>query len=267
MLVVMLTAGSAAANERHFTYTYESATLACGAAELEVWATNRVGREDRYNRFDNRLELEVGITDRLLTAFYLNTAAIVADVEGVTEKEFEFSGVSSEWKGKLSDSYADALGSALYGEISYGPEELEIEAKVILDKQAGDFLFATNMIGEMEIEDIGGENAPELIVAVTLGGMYFFDRSVGLGIEVRNENIFHDAHEFEHSTFLAGPVVAWGGEPAWMSLSFLAQIGAVKLESEEEAAAGAEEEKELSFGPELEDHERVNARLLLGFHL
>lgn len=264
--IVTLFSAHASANERHFTYTYESATLPSGAKELEVWATNRVGRERRYNRFDNRLEFEVGLTDRLQTAFYLNTKAIVQDVEGETETKYEFSGVSSEWKGKLSDSVADALGSALYGEISYGPEELEIEAKVILDKRFGDVLIAANLVGELEIEDIGGANAPELVLQIDLAALYFFSRQVGLGLEIRDDNIFHDAREFEHSTFFVGPVVAWAGEPAWMSLTFLAQVGAVKVE-EEEAAAPAEEKAEVTFGPELDDHERVNARLILGFHL
>src|SRR5262245_32721798 len=63
---------TASANDRHFTYTYETAVLAPGAREVEIWSTPRIGRTDYYTAFDERLELELGLTDRLLTAFYLN---------------------------------------------------------------------------------------------------------------------------------------------------------------------------------------------------
>src|SRR5262245_34530149 len=63
-------------NERHFTYTYESAVLPAQAKEIEVWTTPRLGRDDYYARFDQRLEFEVGLTDRLQTSLYLNWNAI-----------------------------------------------------------------------------------------------------------------------------------------------------------------------------------------------
>src|SRR6516162_9438009 len=57
-----------AANERHFTYTYESAVLPPGAKEIEVWATGGFGRNEYYAQLDQRLEFEVGLTERLMTA-------------------------------------------------------------------------------------------------------------------------------------------------------------------------------------------------------
>src|SRR6185436_16411511 len=93
----------AAATERRFTYTYESATLGAGEREIEPWTTLRFGRNDYYRAIDNRLELEFGLTDRLMTAWYFNFSSETADVPGATpgslnrETEFEH-GVSSEWK-------------------------------------------------------------------------------------------------------------------------------------------------------------------------
>jgi hypothetical protein len=63
---------TASANERHFTYTYETAVLPPGAREVEVWSTGRLMREQRSTRFDERVEFEVGLTERLQTALYLN---------------------------------------------------------------------------------------------------------------------------------------------------------------------------------------------------
>src|SRR5262245_2737073 len=94
----LLAAGAAEANERHFTYVYESATLPTGAKEIEIWTTPRVGREDYYRRFDQRAEFEVGLTDRLQTALYLNFEAVSQETGDVMESEFAFGGVSSEWK-------------------------------------------------------------------------------------------------------------------------------------------------------------------------
>src|SRR6478609_9931336 len=75
----------AGATDRHFTYTYESGVLAPVHVEVEPWTTFRIGREDFYSAIDNRLEFELGLTERLQTSLYFNTSATaqdVVDVEG-----------------------------------------------------------------------------------------------------------------------------------------------------------------------------------------
>lgn len=64
--------GVAAGSERRFAYTYESAVLGPEQIELEPWTTARIGRGDFYRRFDERLEFEIGLTERLQTSLYLN---------------------------------------------------------------------------------------------------------------------------------------------------------------------------------------------------
>ena len=110
---------SAQANERRFTYTYETATLPPGARELEVWSTARIKREELYSRFDNRLEFEWGLTEKLMTAVYLNTSAISArdPSTGGIATGYEFGGVSSEWKYKLKDPVADAFNATCEGSL------------------------------------------------------------------------------------------------------------------------------------------------------
>src|SRR5581483_9323147 len=46
----------ALANERHFTYTYESGVLPPGAREVELWSTYRTGRHEYYTELDHRAE-------------------------------------------------------------------------------------------------------------------------------------------------------------------------------------------------------------------
>ena len=70
---------TAAASERHFTYTYESSVLRPGGREIEPWNTFRLGKSDFYSRLDTRIEAELGLTDRLQTSLYLNFKAVAAD--------------------------------------------------------------------------------------------------------------------------------------------------------------------------------------------
>ena len=60
------------AQDRLFTYTYQSGVLNSGQREIEVWNTFRTGRTDYFARLDNRTEFEIGLGKNLQTAFYLN---------------------------------------------------------------------------------------------------------------------------------------------------------------------------------------------------
>ncbi len=261
-----LVTSPAGATDRHFTYTYESAGLARGASEIEVWATNRVGRDHFYNRFDNRLEFEYGVTDRLLTAFYLNSTATFEVDGGEAKKEFAFAGVSSEWKLKLSDSFADALGSALYAEITYAPDAFEAEGKIILDKRAGPMLFALNGVYELEIEKLGNDNIVDHNVEGDLAAAYFFTPHVSLGVEARSHGILGGSH-FESMAFFAGPAVGVAGRGMWASFGVLGQLGALHGSADDVVPEEGAPPPPHGFAQDFVDHEKVNARLLMGFHL
>jgi len=130
---LFVSTSTARATERHFAFTYETGVLAPGEAEIEPWTTFRVGREHYYSRIDNRLEFEVGLVKNLQTALYWNFERVTADERDpetgalVRSSEFTLASISSEWKYKLSDPLSDAIGSALYVEASYGPDEAELE--------------------------------------------------------------------------------------------------------------------------------------------
>ena len=254
-LLLPLLPREAAANERHFSYTYESGVLPPGGRELEVWTTARIGREDFYARFDQRLEFEVGLTERLMTAFYLNTSSTTADVgPWLRESEFEFEGVSSEWKWKLADPVADGLGFALYAEASGGPSESELEAKLILDKVLGNVLVAANLVGATGWDYAGPETETEQEAEADLGLSWRASPAFSLGLEVRSHNEFVDG-EWEHSALFAGPVFSYAAEEWWVTATVLPQLPALKKEGD-----GGDSRI-------LDEHEKVNARLLFSFHL
>ena len=250
---VCLLSRAADANERHFTYTYESAVLPAGGKEIEVWTTPRIGKEDYFVRFDERLEFEVGLTDQLMSAFYLNWTAVTADVApDMRESVTEFSGVSSEWKLKLMDPVADAVGLGLYGELSGGTEEYEAEAKLIIDKQLGDLLLAGNLVLANEWELEPEETATAQEVEVDLSAAYFIRPGLSAGVELRNHNEIVEG-EWEHSALFFGPVFGYATDGWWAAVTILPQLPALKNEGDGSRV--------------LDDLEKLEARILFSFHL
>lgn len=250
----VLGAEAVRANERHFTFTYESAVLPKGGREIELWMTPRIGREEFYSRFDLRGEFEVGLTHRLQTAFYLNGRSISKETAtGDKQTEFEFTGVSSEWKYKLFDPVADVLGLALYGEITGSTDELELEGKFIADKRIGDVLFAANLVVENEWEfgPVGPER--ELVIEGVVGLSYFFTPTFSAGLELRNHNLFFEDDRWKHSALFLGPVFSYAETGWWVALTVLPQLPALKGSTP-------------SDGRILDEHEKVNLRLLFGIH-
>lgn len=262
LALALLLSSPARASERHFTYTYESNVLNPGDVEIEPWTTWRVGRDDYFSRFDQRLEFEFGVVPDLQMAWYWNMKAYAADETDATtgqtarDSGFEFAGVSNEWKYKLSDSFADALGSALYFEWTAAPAEAELEAKVIVDKRVGNALIAFNAVGEYEWEfESKDETKREIVVEGDLAFGYFLTPNVVLGVEARSHSEFIDG-EYEHTAFFAGPSFAYAQKAWWTALTVQPQVFAIK---------GSDHEGDGAL--DLEDHEHLNVRVLFGMDL
>jgi hypothetical protein len=269
--VAFLASNLSFAGDREFAYTYPSNNLKKGQREIEVWNTLRTGREQFYNGLDHRLEFETGITNRLQSAFYINFGSTAqfgkinngykldsgntitpVTVDGVV-RSVNF-GISSEWKYQLSDPVANAIGSALYGEISLSPEEVELEGKIILDKDFGNFYSAFNVVTELEFEKEAKEKETdteleETTLELDYGLNYHFSKRFALGLELRSHNIFEEG-EFEHSAFFAGPALSYKSDNWWAVLGVMPQVTDFK-----------------GSGPDLDDHEQINARLLFSFML
>jgi hypothetical protein len=242
MLTLLLLALPAHANERRFTYTYDTLTLPMEAREIEPWTTIRPMRG--MLEMEQRVELEFAVTPRLMSAFYLNWSA------GMHATSFD--GISSEWKWNLLSRQVAPVGLALYAEGSVGPQESELEAKVLLDKEMGPVLLAYNLVGEAELEaemeGDGVEMEPEYVLENDLG----VSLKVGpaaVGVEVRNHTEFPEG-EFEHSAFFVGPTVAYASTGWWSALTVLPQVYAIQDEP----------------GLVMDEHSMIEARLLFGFH-
>jgi len=252
VLLAGLVAGTTAtASERHFTYTYESGVLPPGGREIEPWITFRLGRDDFYSRLDTRLEAELGISDRLQTAIYLNLSARSFDTPSGRQSSTTLDGVSSEWKLKLADPVADPVGLAVYGELSGGPSEAEIEAKLILDKRHGRWLTALNVVFEHEWEfEQAGETLQESIVEIDAAAAFFIRPGLTAGLELRSHTVLPPEAGPTRSALFLGPTVSYSREGWWVAVTVLPQLRALKGASQGRL--------------DLEEHEKVEARVLFG---
>lgn len=255
LLVVLLgwIGGSleAAADARHFAYSYEAdSILEQGHWEFEQWVTHRNGRATGiFRAFDLREEVEYGLLERLTTALYLNFQDVHSEgVVGVADRDaMEFKGVSSEWKYMLSSPNLHPLGLLLYFEPTYEGEELELEGKVVLQHNFGErWVWVVNATAEPEWEFLAGGTAKELALEFTSGLAYKLHPHWSTGLEVRNHHTFADFSDHEPSPLFVGPNLHWETARGWATFIILPQIPG------------------MAGDRVLDQHEKVEARLIAG---
>ncbi|MBS4028085.1 MAG: hypothetical protein KGZ58_05535 [Ignavibacteriales bacterium] len=257
------------ANERKFSYTYETGVLPPGARELEIWNTIRSGKADYFKRIDQRIEFEVGVATNVQTAFYLNYSQKAFSKQSWSpfnndsseqkyslQKDYSMS-ISNEWKLKFSDPVADPIGFGLYGEATIGLDEFELEAKLLFDKQIGKTLFAFNAVAESEweteIEDDGEEETEsEVKMEFDLGIAHSLTSNFAFGVEARQHNVIKEG-EVEHSALFFGPVVSYNAETWWATFTILPQVASFKERAPKKL--------------DMSEYEKIQARLLFSFHL
>jgi len=237
-IALFLTAITVVAQDRIFTYTYQSNVLNKGQKELEVWTTLGSVRQDYYRGLSHSLEFEIGLGKRLQTAFYLNYgySSGISENNGtnvlLNENSYSF---ANEWKLKLSDPVANKFGSAFYFEYALAPEETALEGKLIFDKQTGRIIHALNLVGELELgkkfETVGNiikpENEKEYKLELNYGLSCKISEQWYAGIELMNENVFAEG-ELEKSILTAGPVVSYSGQGFWVNFTLMPQITDLK---------------------------------------
>lgn len=257
-IAASLWAISAVAQDRVFTYTYQSNVLNKGQKELEVWSTLGTGRQDYYRGLKHSLEFEIGLGSNLQTSFYLNYGYSkgIANENGIqvlnSENSYSF---SNEWKLKLSDPVASKLGTALYFEYELAPDETAFEGKLILDKQSGKFLNAFNLVGEYVIGKkflpagnlLNAANENEFNLELNYGWSYKISDHWNAGLEAMNQNVLTES-KLAYSILTAGPVVSYSTNGFWVNLGVMPQLANLK-----------------GGGRDLIDHNGLQARLIFSY--
>lgn len=174
-----------------FTYTYE--TLGEGEVEIEQYADlvprraidANTGGEQWFTATQFQTELEYGITDRLELGLYFTFVPSSAGLTGVTPMT-EGNGVKQRLRLRLAEPDELPVDIALYGEVVENDREIELEAKVILQKRFDRLRLDVNLWGEREFY-FDGHN--EWVINPTAALSYQVTPSIFPGIEawVRSE--------------------------------------------------------------------------------
>jgi len=218
------------AGARRFTYVYEATTAAPGSVELENWVTwkSSPAEERDFNSLDFRHEIEFGLTDHLQMGVYLADWGYRED-PGANEHGFAYQSSAVELIYNLTNPTTDLLGLALYGEVRGGPEDLELESKVILQKNIGRVVVAYN--GTLEatwegdhLEERGGE------LSQSLGVSYEISPAFLLGAELLHEVDLPDWSQAEDSVVYGGPNISYRRGNWWATVTPLVQLTEVASE-------------------------------------
>jgi hypothetical protein len=207
LTIASLLPTAAPAGERRFAFSYEADTVPAGTREFEQWVTWK-GRKDSnhdYSQFTFREEFEFGLTDRLQLGIYLFDWTLT---RGNASDDTEYKDTGFDLIYNLTDPTTDWLGSALYGEVLWGPELLKLEGKLLLQKNVGKWMYAWNTIleaeweGDQYAEDNGAwEN--------TFGISYQINPSLSVGVEALHEVEFEDWSESSDHYLWAGPNISY----------------------------------------------------------
>jgi len=247
------------ADERFFSYNYETDVLPKGGVEFEQWITYSGGKQSgNYSQWDLREELEFGVTDRYTTSVYLNFRDTHSDLSsgpGDEIDDFEFKGISSEHKFQLLNPHTKPLGLLGYGEVTTDGNELELEEKLVLQKffgPEGKWNAVFNVTSEQEWEYDADETEEESVLEFTAGLSYRLTPNWAVGIEGRHHRVYEGiySHELGNAWFV-GPNVHYGSAKWWATLTVLLQV------------AG---DPDTRWGLELDEHTRIEVRLMAGYN-
>lgn len=227
-VLLLSAAGLTFSGDRNFTYTYQSSVLAKGHKEIEIWTTARVGRDlPFYSAIDNRMEFEVGLTNKLQSSFYLNFGNETQDGGSGKTSKFLFEGISSEWKYQFSNPYTNNFGFALYTELGLNTDEIELEGKIIIDKKINKTSIALNLSAENEWVFSSSKTLTELKLETNFGLTHSLSNTLSVGFELRNLNEIVEG-ELENSILFGGPAISYNTTGLWATLTLMPQLTALK---------------------------------------
>jgi hypothetical protein len=227
------------ANPRALPFTYTTDTLPAGGVEIEQYVdldTLRAispasAKPEWYLPSAFQTEIEIGLLDRLELGLYLT---IVPDPGEQYASKAVFPGTGSGLKQRLRYIFADPdtwpVDVGVYGELTENEREVELEAKLLLQKRLGRLRIAANLSGEYELYFSGQR---ELVMNPALGATYEVSPKLHLGIDswLRGEYPTHPSPAAQMSRSFglgpaayAGPAVMWNLGKLWWAIGAYARV-------------------------------------------
>lgn len=182
-----LAVAPARANPRPLPFTYQSESLPEGTGEIEqfldfvpIRALSAGGKPIWYNATQLQTEVEYGLTDRLELALYFTFVPNPGDSVVAAPPLPEGNGSKQRVRYRFADPGAWPVDVAIYGELAENEREVELEAKVILQRRIGRLRLITNLWAEREFYFDGTR---EWVLNPTLGATYELRPRLHVGLE------------------------------------------------------------------------------------
>src|SRR5437762_3889748 len=207
--------------ERNLSFLYEDYTSGPGSLELVIWMTSRHATgPGRFDQVDFRHELEFGVTDKFQASIYLADWFYESDPE---HSGFTYSDTAIELICNLTNPVVDPVGLSIYGELRAGDRLIELESKLIGQKNFGPFILAYNATLESVWEGSGlAEREGEF--SQVLGASYEISPRVSAGIELLHEFVFPEWRDTAKiRNFFVGPNVSYRHRNWFVTITALSQ--------------------------------------------
>jgi hypothetical protein len=186
-LLAVALALPARANPRPLPFTYQVESLPQGSGEVEqfvdfvpIRVLSANGNPMWYTATQFQTEIEWGVTDRLELAMYFTFVPNAGDQAVAIPPLPSGNGAKQRARYRLSDPESWPIGAAVYGEVSENEREIELEAKLILQRRLGSLLLVTNLWAERELYFDGRR---EWVLNPTVGATYEISPRFQPGIE------------------------------------------------------------------------------------
>lgn len=220
------------AGGRTFAYNYETTVMPKGIWEYEqhlTWKMHKHNTDSSFDQLDVRHEVEYGLTDRLQTALYFDWR--YQDGQSVEQDRARFHDVAWETIYQMTDPDKDAFGSALYGEVKWGDEVIEVEGKLLLQKNIGNWALVWNGIAASEWESKNyDEDKGEF--GQTAGAAYRISDRISLGAEAVHELELDNWDTTGRNVVYAGPSLSVQALGGYFTISPLMQVTDVDGEAD-----------------------------------
>ncbi len=177
------------ANPRALPITYTTDVRPVGTVEIEQYVdlvplraiSPASSKEESYLAAAFQTEIEIGLLDRLELGLYLTYAPDYGDAyANETSPAGSGTGLKQRLKYVLADPGEWPVDVGLYGELVENEREIELEAKLLLQRRFGKARVAANFSAEYEVYF---SKQRDFVIAPSIGGTYEIGPKLQVGIE------------------------------------------------------------------------------------
>ena len=228
LITVFACITTALGSSRKTPWLYDTRTMTAGEVEYEQWTTWKTDKESdsRYEEIRFRHEIEWGVSDQFQMAVYF---ADWRYRKTSTETKTLFHDVAVEAILQLQAPTPDDIGVALYGEVRYGDDFVELEGKLLFEMELDQVNLLYNFTLEAEWEGESHDDDKGVIenaFAIT----YQPDPTITYGVQALWEIEFPGWSQQSDDVVYVGPSIAWQSDGWWVSISPMFQVTSVRSE-------------------------------------